>query len=89
MSTGCSKLNNRKSYIPFSAAHPTYPLAPAQTLTTTVRPGRMVETIYRDKEQTQKRANFKEPIKVPIFLEIVVQQTILLYQMQKKTPHDH
>ena len=49
----------------------------------------MVEPIYRGKEQTQKNANFKEPIKVPIFLEIVVQQTILLYQMQKTTPHDH
>ena len=49
----------------------------------------MVEPIYRGKEQTQKKANFKEPIKVPIFLEIAVQQTILLYQMQKTTPHDH
>ena len=81
MSTGCSKLNNRKSYIPVSAAHPIYRLAPAQILPTTFSQGRMVEPIYRGKEQTQKKTNFKEPIKVPIFLEVVAQQTILLHLM--------
>ena len=41
----------------------------------------MVEPIYRGKEQTQEKTNFKEPIKVPIFLEVVAQQTILLHLM--------